>query len=73
MYLLCQRQLTSTYLYQRKVNLGCEEWCSFPSLGVHAIKARVDSGAKISSISAFNIHKFRRNGQFWLSVEVHPL
>ena len=56
-----------------KIIVGSEEWCSFPGLGVPAIKARVDSGAKTSSIHAFNIHKFRREGQSWVSFEVHPL
>jgi ribosomal protein S6--L-glutamate ligase len=56
-----------------KIIIGSEEWCSFPGLGVPAIKARVDSGAKTSSIHAFNIHKIRRNGESWISFEVHPL
>ena len=56
-----------------KIIVGSEEWCSFPGLGVPAIKARVDSGAKTSSMHAFNIHKFRREGQSWVSFEVHPL
>jgi len=56
-----------------KIILGCEEWCSFPGLGVPAIKARVDSGAKTSSMHAFNINKFRRDGESWISFEVHPL
>jgi len=56
-----------------KILVGSEEWCSFPSLGVPAIKARVDSGAKTSSMHAFNIHKFKRNGESWVSFEVHPL
>ncbi len=56
-----------------KVVIGSEEWCAFPELGVPAIKARVDSGAKTSSIHAFNIQKFRRNGESWVSFEVHPL
>lgn len=56
-----------------KIIVGSEEWCSFPSLGVPAIKARVDSGAKTSSMHAFNIQKFRREGENWVSFEVHPL
>ena len=56
-----------------KIIVGSEEWCSFPDLGINAIKARVDSGAKTSSIHAFNIHKFRRDGQIWVSFEVHPV
>ncbi|MGI9258346.1 MAG: 30S ribosomal protein S6--L-glutamate ligase, partial [Gammaproteobacteria bacterium] len=46
---------------------------NFPRLGIPAIKARVDSGAKTSSIHAFNIQPFKRNGQPWVSFEVHPL
>ncbi len=56
-----------------KIIVGSEEWCSFPSLGIPAIKARIDSGAKTSSIHAFNIHTFRRDGVLWASFEVHPL
>lgn len=56
-----------------KLVVGSEEWCAFPGLGIPAIKARVDSGAKTSSIHAFNIHRFRREGQSWVSFEVHPL
>ena len=53
--------------------VGSEEWCSFPELGIPAIKARVDSGAKTSSIHAFNITPFDKNNQQWLSFEIHPL
>lgn len=56
-----------------KVIVGSEEWCGFPALGIPAIKARVDSGAKTSSLHAFNIQTFRRDGQLWVSFEVHPL
>ncbi|MDH5630436.1 MAG: 30S ribosomal protein S6--L-glutamate ligase [Gammaproteobacteria bacterium] len=53
--------------------VGSEEWCAFPELGVPAIKARVDSGAKTSSIHAFNIQTFRREGRNWASFEIHPI
>ena len=56
-----------------KLILGCEEWCAFPEFGIPAIKARVDSGAKTSSIHAFNIQPFRRGGESWVSYEIHPI
>lgn len=56
-----------------KIVIGSEEWCSFPTLGIPAVKARVDSGAKTSSIHAFNLHKFTRDGERWISFEIHPL
>lgn len=58
---------------ESKTIVGCEEWCGFPDLGIPAIKARVDSGAKTSSIHAFNIHRFRRDGESWVSFEIHPI
>ena len=56
-----------------KLIVGSEEWCRFAELGIPAIKARVDSGAKTSSIHAFNIQEFRRDGRRWVSFEVHPV
>lgn len=60
-------------LPKSKIIVGNQEWCAFPELGIPAIMARVDSGAKTSSIHAFNIHRFRRDGQAWVSFEVHPV
>ncbi len=56
-----------------KIIVGSEEWCSLPMLGIPLIKARVDSGAKTSSLHAFNIRKFQRNDVPWVSYELHPL
>jgi ribosomal protein S6--L-glutamate ligase len=56
-----------------KIIVGSEEWCGLPGLGISAIKVRVDSGAKTSSIHAFNIQVFQRAGRDWVSFEVHPL
>jgi ribosomal protein S6--L-glutamate ligase len=58
---------------QDKLLIGSEEWFSFATLGIPAIKARVDSGAKTSSIHAVNIEPFKRKGEPWVSFEVHPL
>lgn len=57
----------------QKIIIGSDEWCALPTLGIPAVKARVDSGAKTSSLHAFNIHSFKRDNQSWVSFEVHPL
>lgn len=58
---------------ENKILIGSEEWCSFHSLGLPAVKARIDSGAKTSSIHAVNIQTFKRSGESWVTFEVHPL
>ncbi len=57
----------------KKLIIGSEEWCGFSTLGVPAIKARVDSGAKTSSIHAFDIKVFKRKGERWVRFDIHPL
>lgn len=53
--------------------IGSEEWCVFEDLGVPAIKARVDSGAKTSSIQATNLKVYSKGTQEWVRFEVNPL
>ena len=53
--------------------IGSEEWCVFNELGIPAIKARVDSGAKTSSLQAANIKIVNRGANEWVKFEVSPL
>ncbi len=58
---------------QNKIILGSEEWCSFPELGIPAIKARVDSGAKTSALHAINIAPFVKDGINWVKFDINPI
>ena len=58
---------------QDKITLGSEEWCSFPELGIPAIKARVDSGAKTSALHAINIAPFTRDEEQWVKFDINPI
>jgi len=58
---------------KNKIIIGSTEWCCFPDLSIPAIRARVDSGAKTSSIHAFNITQFKRENVPWITFEVHPI
>ena len=58
---------------QKKTILGSEEWCSFPELGIPAIKARVDSGAKTSALHAINIAPLVKDGINWVKFDINPI
>lgn len=57
----------------KKVVIGKEEWCDLSELGLPAIKARIDSGAKTSSLHAFNIHTFEEDGRKFAHFDIHPV
>ena len=56
-----------------KVIIGSEEWVSLSDLNIPHIKARIDSGAKTSSLHALNIQSYQKNGQTWVSFDVYPI
>ena len=53
--------------------IGSQEWCSFKSLNISLVKARIDSGAKTSSIQSTNIKKFNKGKESWVSFDVNPI
>ena len=56
-----------------KVTIGSEEWVSLVELNIPYIKARIDSGAKTSSLHALNIQPYQKDGQNWVSFDVYPI
>lgn len=55
------------------LTLGWREWAALPELQVENIKVKIDTGAKTSSIHAFDIMPFCREGQEWVQFDVRPL
>lgn len=53
--------------------LGSEEWCQLEELGIPAVKARVDSGARTSSLQANKIKVFSKGMEEWVRFEVNPI
>ncbi|MDG2293846.1 MAG: RimK/LysX family protein [Methylophilaceae bacterium] len=54
------------------LTFGWREWVKLPELGLPAIKAKVDTGARTSALHAFNLRPFTENGIQRIEFSIHP-
>jgi hypothetical protein len=53
--------------------IGWREWIALPTLGVQAIKAKIDTGARSSALHAFAVERFEQTGRAMVRFQAHPI
>ena len=51
---------------------GWREWVQLTDVGVPWIKAKLDTGAQTSSIHAYDVEAFDRDGSAWVRFRIRP-
>jgi hypothetical protein len=55
-----------------RIAVGWREWVALPELGIKAIKAKIDTGARTSALHTFDIVPFRVGRGEKIRFDIHP-
>lgn len=53
--------------------IGWREWLALPQIGIPAVKAKIDTGARTSSLHTFHLEEFSAGGRRMIRFGIHPL
>lgn len=56
----------------RRPVVGWREWVHLPDLASPSIRAKLDTGARSSSLHATDVEPFRRRGESWVRFRIRP-
>lgn len=57
----------------KNIKIGWREWVSLPELGIPAIKAKIDTGARTSALHTFHLESYKQDDKEYIKFELHPL
>jgi hypothetical protein len=58
---------------EAKQTIGWKEWVSLPDIGIPAIKAKIDTGARTSSLHTYMLERYAKEGKDMVRFQIHPL
>jgi hypothetical protein len=58
---------------QPEAIIGWREWITLPELGIPAVKAKIDTGARTSALHVFNLEEFETDGRQMVRFGIYPM
>ncbi|MGJ8696495.1 MAG: ATP-dependent zinc protease family protein [Verrucomicrobiaceae bacterium] len=55
------------------LTVGWREWVALPEIGIKAIKAKIDTGARTSCLHTASYEVFQKDGRDWARFIAHPI